>query len=122
MLRRICIPLFMQMVMNEVTVLEELGKYMKQLQEKVKTLEEQMNLESGSCSSSENSTIVPPELPQIEATVSGRDVRVRILCVKCKGVLSKVLTEIEKLDISVVSSSTVPFGTSLHHISLVAQV
>lgn len=112
--------------MDQATVLEESVKYIKYLQEKEKTLEGQSSQittdpGTGSCSNDENFTNEPQPLPQIEAKLSGRNVLIRILCVNCKGVQVKVLKEIEKLNLGVVSSNAIPFGTSLA-ISVVAQV
>lgn len=113
--------------MDEATILEGLVKYTKQLQAKVKTLEAQllkttMNHDSGSCSTDKNCNNDPRAVPQIEARVLDRHVRVRIQCVRCQGVLLHALKEIDKLNLCVVGSSAIPFGTSLLDITIVAQM
>lgn len=102
--------------MDQATVLEGSVKHMKHQSSKTTT-----DPDTESCSNDENFTNEPQPLPQIEAKLSGRNVLIRILCVNCKGVLVKVIKEIEKLNLGVDSSNVIPFGTSLA-ISVVAQV
>ena len=111
---------------------------MKQLQEKVKALEEQMrkrNMESvvfvkksqlfedNSCSE-ENSSGGPlnEPLPEIEARVCDKNVLIRIHCEKRKGVLEKTISEIEKFQLTVINSSCMTFGSSALDLTIIAQV
>ncbi|KAE9449539.1 hypothetical protein C3L33_18557, partial [Rhododendron williamsianum] len=110
--------------MDKTSVLGETVKYLKQLQERVKKLEEQpakqktmesvvlvkksqLSFGDESCTSDEKftggSNIKP--LPEIEARVCNKDVLLRIHCEKHKGVLAKLLLELEKLDLVVVNTS-----------------
>ncbi|CAI9766892.1 unnamed protein product [Fraxinus pennsylvanica] len=59
--------------------------------------------------------------PSIEARVCDKHVLLRICCEKRKGVLVKILCEVEKLHLSVVNTSVVPFGSSAHDITIVAE-
>ena len=120
-------------------------KYVKQLQEHMKLLEEQTKRRSiesvvfvkksqlsaddvsdtSSNSFDENSdsrTKSKGSLPEVEARVSDKDALLRIHCLKHKGVLMKILREIENLNLSVINSSVLPFGTSILDITIVAQV
>ncbi|KAK6139274.1 hypothetical protein DH2020_026983 [Rehmannia glutinosa] len=121
-----------------------LKRYMKQLQDKVKTLEDQnknRTMESFVivkkyelyADSNENSSssdeiissgpiITESQLPEIEARYCNKDVLINIHCKKRKGVLEKIVAEIEKLNLSVVNNSVVAFGDSTLNITVVAQV
>ncbi|CAI0430701.1 unnamed protein product, partial [Linum tenue] len=132
--------------MDKASVLGDAIKYLKQLQERVQTLEEQAskktmesvvyvnksrvyNLDDDESSTDENccsddggSSSNQSQLPEIEARVSGKDVMIRIHCEKQKGSLPRLLGEVEKLNLSVVNSNVLPFGTSILDITVVAQM
>lgn len=120
--------------MDKASVLGDAIKYMKQLQEKVKTLEEQTKKRSIESvvfvkryevmnnSSSTATTISESSLPEIEARFSDKDVLISIHCDKRKGVLERCLVEIEKLNLSVVNTSFMSFGDSALNITVIAQV
>lgn len=123
--------------MDKATVLEDAISYLKELQERVKTLEEQAvdrTVESAvfvkrsvlladddgsSCDeNSDNSS-----LPEIEARVSGKDVLIRIHCDKHSGrAATAILNELEKNHLTVQSSTVLPFGNNTLDITIVAQV
>ena len=121
--------------MDKATILEDAIKHMKQLQERVKTLEEQVadkkvesavyvkrsilfdNDDGSSCD--ENSD---QSLPKIEARVSGKDMLIRIHCDKGSGRATAILNELEKHHLTVQSSSFLPFGNNYVDITIVAQV
>ncbi|GLT46866.1 hypothetical protein SLA2020_205950 [Shorea laevis] len=117
--------------MDKASVLGEAIRYVKQLQERLKVLEEQTTKrtvesvvlvkKSSSCdddNSDGHSNIMT--LPEMEASVCGKDVLIRIHCEKQKGFLVKILSEIEKLHLSIVNSSVLPFGSTLD-ITVIAQ-
>lgn len=125
--------------MDKASVLGDAIKYLKQLQERVKTLEEQaakktmesvvfvkktrLSATDDTSSSEDNSDSESNEqLPQIEARVLEKDVLIRIHCENRKGYAAKILSEIEKLDLAIVNSSVLPFGNSTLDITVVAQV
>ncbi|CAN1184363.1 Transcription factor bHLH25 [Linum perenne] len=127
--------------MDKASVLGDAIKYLKQLQERAKTLEEQVNkktiesvvyvkksrvynLDDELSSTDENSdgSSNQSQLPEIEARVSGKDVMIRIHCEKHKGCLPKLLSEIEKLHLNVMNSNVLPFGSSTLDITVVAQM
>ncbi|KAL5561111.1 hypothetical protein UlMin_030858 [Ulmus minor] len=122
--------------MDKASVLGDAIKYMKQLQEKVKALEEQAkkkNVESvvlvnksqllvdGNNSSSEGNFTNEP-LPEIEARFCDKNVLIRIHCEKRQGVLEKTIAEIEKHHLTVTNSSCLTFGTSALDITIIAQM
>ncbi|XP_058186977.1 transcription factor bHLH25-like [Rhododendron vialii] len=127
--------------MDKTSVLGEAVKYLKQLQERVKKLEEQSPKEKTmesvvlvkksqlsfgddeSCSDEKftgGSNIKP--LPEIEARVCNKDVLLRIHCEKHKGVLAKLLLELEKLDLVVVNTSVARFGSLALDITIIAEM
>ncbi|KAL2551911.1 transcription factor bHLH [Forsythia ovata] len=114
--------------MDEASVLENVIRYLQYLQERVDILEEQARKpvvhvkkselvvdDVGSSSSEQQST------PSIEARVCDKHVLLRIYCEKRKGILVKILGEIEKLNLGVVNTSVVPFGSSFLDITIIAE-
>ncbi|XP_057967323.1 transcription factor bHLH18-like [Malania oleifera] len=128
--------------MDKASVLGDAIKYLKQLQERVKTLEEQTKKKTvesvvfvrksqlcaadvdDNSSSDENfdGYSVDQPLPEIEAKVSDENVLIRIHCEKQKGMIAHVLAEIEKLQLSVVNSSVLPFGDYATDITVIAKM
>ena len=126
--------------MDKASVLGDAIKYMKQLQEKVKTLEEQTRKEnmesvvfvkkirlcadSGNSSSDGNFSSVPfnEPLPEIEARFCDKNVLIRIHCEKRKGILEKTIAEMEKLHLTVANSSCLTFGNSVLDVTIIAKV
>lgn len=128
--------------MDKASVLGDAIKYVKQLQERVKVLEEQtkkrtvesvvfvrksqLSADDESSSCEDNNYDLGPSsdaaLPEIEARVSGHDVLVRIHCENHKGFAPKILREIENLHLSVVNSTVLPFGNSALDITIIAKV
>lgn len=122
--------------MDKASVLGDAIKYVKQLQEKVQTLEEKAaKKKAGSTvlvkrsiiftddidSSSDDSNCEQP-LPEIEVRVCGNDVLIKLQCHKHSGPAATVLRELEKLHLTVHSSSFLPFGNNIVDVTIVAQV
>ncbi|KAF5463190.1 hypothetical protein F2P56_019126 [Juglans regia] len=125
--------------MDKASVLGDAIKYLKQLQERVKILEEQAAMKTtksvvsvkkarlsadDDISSSDDNSDSHSEhpLPEIEARVSGKNVLIRIHCDKSKGCAAKILSETEKLDLTIISSNVLPFGNSTLNVTVVAQM
>ncbi|CAK9145015.1 unnamed protein product [Ilex paraguariensis] len=126
--------------MDKASVLGDAIKYLKQLQEQVKTLEEQSRKKSiesvvyvkkfelhsdpANSSTYENFSGGPLDEPllEIEARVSDKDVLIRIHSEKRKGILEKTIGEIEKHHLSVINSSVMTFGNYALDITIIAQV
>ncbi|XP_019054875.1 PREDICTED: transcription factor bHLH25-like isoform X2 [Nelumbo nucifera] len=110
--------------MDKASVLGDAIKYLKQLQERVKILEEQTvkkrvesvvlvkrsHISADDDNSSDENNLDggrsddEAALPEIEARVSDKDVLIRVHCEKQKGVVAKALAEIEKLHLTVVNT------------------
>ncbi|KAF2296492.1 hypothetical protein GH714_040453 [Hevea brasiliensis] len=126
--------------MDKASVLGDAIKYLKQLQDRVQTLEEQTKkkamesvvivkksqlfCEDESSSSDETFSKGPVDepLPEIEARICDKEVLIRIHCEKRKGVLEKTIAEIEKLHLSVVNSSVLTFGSSALDVTIIAEM
>ncbi|CAI8601356.1 unnamed protein product [Vicia faba] len=105
--------------MDDTSILEKARQYVKQLQERVKELEKDVgsnNNYSDNCGSSNNI------LPDVEAVVLQKQVLITIHCEKQKSVMLKILTQLENLHLSVVSSSVLQFGKSTLDVTIVAQM
>ncbi|RZC91729.1 hypothetical protein C5167_027792 [Papaver somniferum] len=127
--------------MDKASVLGDAVNYLKQLQEKVKTFEEQTikkTVESviflkktqiyadDSESSSSNGNSIDGSthdepVPEIEARVCHKNVLIRIHCEKRKGVFVKILSQIEKLHLSIMNSNAIPFDDSFLAITMNAE-
>ncbi|KAF5738061.1 transcription factor bHLH18-like [Tripterygium wilfordii] len=118
--------------MDKASVLGDAIKYLKQLQERVKTLEEQaskktmesvvFNKKSVYMDDENLDTESDHPLPEIEARVSHKDVLIRIHCENHKGCVVNILSQMEKLKLSVVNTSVLPFGNSTMDITVLAQM
>ena len=119
---------------DKASVLGDAVNYLKQLQERLKMLEERTTkkmeesvvtakrhqLSDNENYNSDSSSNQP--LLEIEARVSNNDVLIRIHCQKQKGCAVKILGEIEKLHLTVINSSCMPFGECILDMTIVAQV
>ncbi|RZS11028.1 hypothetical protein BHM03_00042305 [Ensete ventricosum] len=114
--------------------------YVKELEARVKALEDQnvkRTVESvvlvkksqpsaadDDGSSSDESFDAQPSqkpFPEIEAKVSGKTVLVRIHCENRKGVIVKILSEIESINLTVTNTNVMPFLGSSINITVTAQ-
>nr|XP_019710695.1 transcription factor bHLH18-like [Elaeis guineensis]XP_029124409.1 transcription factor bHLH18-like [Elaeis guineensis] len=110
--------------------------YLKQLEEKVKTLEEQAvkkntrpivfvkksHLSTNNAISNADGSSPDKAIQKVEASLEGKTILMRIHCEKKKGILVKVLSEIEKLHLSVINTGVVPFTDSSLNITVTAQI
>ncbi|RRT73799.1 hypothetical protein B296_00033017, partial [Ensete ventricosum] len=126
--------------MDKASVLGDAIKYLKQLEDKVKTLEDQAakrtvesavlvkksqlcaDGDSSSCDESFDGQQCDDSLPEIEAKMSEKAILVKIHCENRKGVLVKALSELEKLHLSVVNTSVIPFAGYSLDITVMAQI
>ncbi|KAL6650745.1 hypothetical protein ACP70R_009670 [Stipagrostis hirtigluma subsp. patula] len=129
--------------MDKATILSDATRYVKELQEKVKALEDGSDgrsiIESVVLHAKKPCTAVPDEggspswespgtppvkksLPEIEARLSEKSVMVRIHCEDGKGVVVRMLAEVEELRLSIVQASVIPFSACTLIITITAKV
>ncbi|CDP17174.1 unnamed protein product [Coffea canephora] len=105
--------------MDKNSVLGDAINYLKHLQERVQTLEEQAaNQRRESSMGCTDEQI----LPEIEAKVCNKNILLRIHCKNHRGLLVKILSEIEKRNLSVVNTNVAPFGSLALDISIIAEM
>ncbi|CAL5197847.1 unnamed protein product [Lathyrus oleraceus] len=128
---------------DKASVLSESIKYVKELKERLEVLEDQnkkTKLESvvvpnkpDICSDEDNSSCDEnieggagagdnESLFQVEARELGKEILIRIQSKKKKGVLVKMMEEIQSLELFVVNSSVLPLGDSVIDITIIAQM
>lgn len=124
---------------DKASVLGDAIVYVKQLQERVKTLEEETakkTMESvvfvkksqifdddDLSSSDENVVGLSNEtLPEIKVRVYDKNILIRIHCEKQRGLLVKILEGIEKLHLLVINTNVMPFASSALDITVTAEV
>ncbi|KAL5072425.1 hypothetical protein RYX36_011409 [Vicia faba] len=105
--------------MDDASILDKARNYVKQLQERVKELEHEAESNKICRNNSEISIDI---LPLVKAKVSKMEVLITIHCEKQNGVVLKILTQLEKLHLSVKSSSVLKLGKSTFVITIVAQM
>nr|QOJ43715.1 bHLH transcription factor [Dracaena cambodiana] len=140
--------------MDKASVLGDAINYLKQLQEKVKTLEEQSaqkpvestvlvkksqlssDDDGSSCDENFDGTSAAGKRPdrdqkrddrdnnpEIEVKLSEKTVLIKIHCKNSvKGVLVKMLAEIERHRLSIVNTSALPFSTSAIDVTVLAKI
>lgn len=113
--------------MDKASVLGDAIRYVKQLQENVKTLEEQVvmkKVESAVLGQTKpngdnNSSQVNPN---IEVKQTEKTILIKIQCENRKGMITKALFEIENLNLSITNTSSMSFPSSSLDITVLANV
>ncbi|RHN53877.1 putative transcription factor bHLH family [Medicago truncatula] len=124
--------------MDKASVIGDAIKHVKELQERLRVLEEQnknspiefvvtlnkpkLNYESWSDDGSKAASANNETLPHVEAKILGKDVLIRIQCQKQKSFLLNILVEIQQLHLFVVNNNVLAVGDSIHDITIIAQV
>ncbi|KAK7251867.1 hypothetical protein RIF29_35445 [Crotalaria pallida] len=127
--------------MDKASVLRDAIKYVKELKDRIKFLEEDSNKtrvvvlnkpeqsngdnndDSSSCGEIIDAGSDGSEpLLQVVGRISGQEVLLRIHCQRQKGILVKILALIQSLNLFLVNSSVLPFGDSTLEITLIAQL
>ncbi|XP_030548508.2 transcription factor bHLH18-like [Rhodamnia argentea] len=126
--------------MDKASILEDAIKYLKELQQHVQVLEEEaaaktvesvvlvkksrLTTAGDTYSSTDGHSCGQVDrqlsLPEIEARVSGTCVLVKIHCEKRTGSITKMIGKIEKLNLTVVNSCVMPFGSSIQDVTILA--
>ena len=118
--------------MDKASILGDAITYIKDLEERLKAADEEaakatvesavvMN-RSDDLSTTDDNIWSDGAIPDIEARVSGKDVLLRIHGKKCKGCVSNILKQIEKLNLTVLNTTAMPFPNLHLHITIIAQV
>uniref|UniRef100_A0ACD5WC03 Uncharacterized protein n=1 Tax=Avena sativa TaxID=4498 RepID=A0ACD5WC03_AVESA len=114
--------------MDKATILSDAVRYVKEQQEKLKALEEDRDartIESTTVLVRKPSTAAGSRrsvLPEIDARISESNVLVRIYCEDGKGVLVRLLSEIEGLHLSIRNTNVMPFQACTVIITIMAKV
>ncbi|XP_022963136.1 transcription factor bHLH19-like isoform X2 [Cucurbita moschata] len=118
--------------MDKASILGDAITYIKDLEERLKAADEEaakatvesavvMN-RSDDLSTTDDNIWSDGAIPDIEARVSGKDVLLRIHGKKCKGCVSNILKQIEKLNLTVLNTTAMPFPNLHLHITIIAQM
>ncbi|KAL3833573.1 hypothetical protein ACJIZ3_008309 [Penstemon smallii] len=109
--------------MDETIILGYAIEYMKHLRERVKILEDQSRKKSMESFVWLEDDRDDHRLFEIEAKVCDKNILLKIQCEKRKGVVVKIIGEVEnKLNLDVASISVAPFGSLSIEITIVAQM
>ncbi|KAL3618931.1 hypothetical protein CASFOL_037159 [Castilleja foliolosa] len=118
--------------MDKTSVLGDTITYLKHLQGRVKSIEEQtakqtmesivLFKKSHIVEDEGSSDEISVDGPEIEARVCGNSILIKVHCEKHKGVLVKLLAEVEKLSLDMVNTSVTPFGSLALDITVVAEM
>ncbi|KAJ1396741.1 Myc-type, basic helix-loop-helix [Sesbania bispinosa] len=121
---------------DKASVLREAINYVKQLQERIAVLEEESKQKSTTSIISIKKSHSHPlsetnsfgsnnqVLPQVEAIglePAEKQLLIRVHCEKRNGILLKILALLEKIHLSVASSSVLPFGKNTLSVTIIAQ-
>lgn len=122
--------------MDKGSILEDAIKYTKELQHRVKMLEqnsERKAMESvvtlkiskivdDDSEGSSNDQSEERCLPEIDAKVNDNQILVKVLCEKQKDALPKLICKVESLNMMVISTNATSFGDVTLDITIVAEV
>ncbi|CAI9780811.1 unnamed protein product [Fraxinus pennsylvanica] len=113
---------------KEISALEKAIRYMEYLQKRVKILEEQARKAEIVTKNSQvvvddnvSSSTELQQPPTIKASECGKNVLLRIHCEKREGILVKILDEVEKLNLGIVNTNVVSFGSLSLEVSITAE-
>ncbi|KAL9303540.1 hypothetical protein ACSQ67_020803 [Phaseolus vulgaris] len=119
--------------LDKLSIIGKTIDYVKYLQNRVKDLQEQHSkMESIDCCRNNKSNVKISQnsnnglddrltFPKVDASVSGKDVIIRVTCEKREHIVTKLLSMLASHNLSVVCSSVLPFGTSTLNISIIAK-
>ncbi|XP_066354579.1 transcription factor bHLH18-like [Miscanthus floridulus] len=123
---------------DKISLLGSIIEYVKQLEEKVKTLEGQRerrtseatvfeskyrisNDSNASCSSG-SAFAAGGFSPTVEASIHGDTVLLKICCLERRGVLVMIISELENQGLSIINTSVLPFTDSCLNITITAKI
>ncbi|XP_055804698.1 transcription factor bHLH18-like isoform X2 [Solanum dulcamara] len=122
--------------LDKATVLGDAIEYIKQLEKQVKSLEEKTkkcreepavkrprlvsSYDHSSSSDEISSVSTDRSLPDIEVRASDGNILMRIYCKKQNGIMKEIFNQVDKLNLSIISCSVMPFGHSTSHMAIIA--
>ncbi|XP_019454603.1 PREDICTED: transcription factor NAI1-like isoform X2 [Lupinus angustifolius] len=120
--------------MDNTSILDKASNYVKELQEHVRELEQEVG--SQSCKNNETSSCIEVNsdyygepnnhdniiLPEVRVRVLHKEVLIIIHCEKQKSIMLQILSHLENLHLSMVHNSVLPFGKSTLEITIIAQM
>ncbi|KAI4383461.1 hypothetical protein MLD38_009295 [Melastoma candidum] len=123
--------------MDKASILEDAIKYLKELQERVRILEEEatrrargsplivrssnLGMDDFVSSNEEDiGNLIGEQYPEIEARISENYVLVRVHFEMNQYGVPKIMAEIEKLNLNIINSNVLPFGSSSFDLTAVA--
>jgi len=117
--------------MDKTSILDKASKYVRELEERVRELEQEVESNKVCVSSSSSSWEVNSNNGYYHGSNQDLEVKVRVLqkevliivhCEKQKGIMLKILSHLENINLSVINSSVLRFGNSTLDITIIAQV
>uniref|UniRef100_A0A0E0KHB1 BHLH domain-containing protein n=1 Tax=Oryza punctata TaxID=4537 RepID=A0A0E0KHB1_ORYPU len=109
--------------MDKATILSDAASYIRELQEKLKAVEEQAAAGTARVTETVAAMVAPPSParnlplpPEIEVRCSqNNDVIVRIHCENGEGVIVRILAEVEDIHLRIINANVMPFmeGTTM---------
>ncbi|KAL3726319.1 hypothetical protein ACJRO7_031239 [Eucalyptus globulus] len=106
--------------LDKASVLGDTIKYLKQLKERVKILEEEVATRT--VESKSYDPLIDQQLPEVEARVSGKNVLIKVQCEKHEGCIKELIKEMEDMNLTTLNISVLAFGSSLLDNTIVAQI
>ncbi|PAN41770.1 hypothetical protein PAHAL_8G069300 [Panicum hallii] len=128
---------------DKISILGSTIQYVKQLEEKVKTLEKQSarrtaaseytgSEDKGHVSSADTQQASGPSgsttrgvgssIPTVEASIHDDTVLLKICCQRRSGVLVMIISELESLGLSIINTSVFPFSNPYFSINITAKI
>ncbi|KAL6643008.1 hypothetical protein ACP70R_021189 [Stipagrostis hirtigluma subsp. patula] len=114
---------------DKVSVLGSTIKYVKQLEEKVKTLEHQSARRTSECTITDGSGPRGSASgagsgfsPAIKASIHGDTVLLKIWCEQRRGLLVMVIAELENQGLSIINTNVLPVTDSCLNITITAKI
>ncbi|CAN4079844.1 unnamed protein product [Withania somnifera] len=123
--------------LDKASILGEAIKYIKQLKEQVKGLEEEIKkhseepvvavkrpslFSSFGNSKISNENCKESSVPDIEVRASDGNVLITICCKKQARIIKEIFSQVEMFHLTITSSSAIPFGYNTTHITIIAQM